>query len=89
MLSRPETGERRRQKTAEEVIEPRPASVLDDAEPAFPRRWRRVHRLYVALQDNWRACEAAAALTRRLLRGNDGSVRTSDARYYVAGKYDA
>jgi hypothetical protein len=32
-LSLRETWERRQQKTAEEVIEPRPASVLDDPEP--------------------------------------------------------
>jgi hypothetical protein len=36
MLSRRETGERRRQKTAEEVIEPRPGSVLDEMIPSWP-----------------------------------------------------
>jgi hypothetical protein len=36
MLSRRETGERRRQKTAEEVIEPRPGSVQDEMIPSWP-----------------------------------------------------
>jgi hypothetical protein len=54
-----ERSERRRQMTAEELIEatfwPRPASALDDAEPAYPRRWRRQHRARVPLQRYWRS----------------------------------
>jgi hypothetical protein len=43
MLSRRETGERRRQKTAEEVIEPSPASVLDDPEPSGVTAGHAIH----------------------------------------------